>query len=58
MGGVIEFLRTLYAVGITQYALGGVLSTQYALSNKLGVIERLSFESMASTLNHELSTLN
>ncbi len=24
MGGVIEFLRTLYEVGLTQYALGGV----------------------------------
>ena len=43
-----RFLRTLYAVGFTQYAL----------SNKLGVIECLGFESLASTLNHQLSTIN
>ena len=38
-----------------QYA---VCFLQYALSNKLGVIECLGFESLASTLNHELSTIN
>ena len=44
--GFRRFLRTQYAVCFLQYAL----------SNKLGVIECLGFESLASTLNHELST--
>ena len=43
-----RFLRAQYAVCFLQYAL----------SNKLGVIECLGFESLASTLNHQLSTIN